>query len=125
MTAALADTQALLWWLAGDPRLSEPARAAIVAGGEEIFYSAASIWEAAIKSALGKLAVEGDLMEALEADGFTELPIRARHAARAGALPAHHRDPFDRMLVAQAQQEDLAIITADPGIARYDVRIVW
>jgi len=115
----------LLWWLAADARLSPTARELIAGGTTPVLYSAASIWEIAIKRAGGKLIAPDDILDAVEADGFVELPIAARHAAIAGALPLHHRDPFDRMIIAQAQLEDLSVITADARIADYGVSVVW
>ncbi len=100
-----------------DPRLSDPARSLIAAGEVPVHFSAASVWEAEIKSATGKLVVPDALLEALAADRFVELPIAAGHARAAARLPLRHRDPFDRMIVAQARLEGLAVITADPKIA--------
>lgn len=125
MTAALADTHALLWWLADDERLSAGARELIAAGEIAVHFSAASVWEAEIKAAAGKLVVPDDLLEALEADSFVELAITARHAREAARLPPLHRDPFDRMIVAQARAENLTVITADPKIADYGASVLW
>ena len=125
MTGALADTHALLWWLADDPRLSEPARDVLAAGEIAVFFSAASVWEAEIKAAAGKLRVPDDLLESLEAEQFVELDATARHAREAARLPLLHRDQFDRMLVAQARLENLAVMTRDPKIAAYGVALVW
>jgi len=125
VTGALADTHALLWWLADDARLSASAREVIATGDIPVHFSAASVWEAEIKSAIGKLAVGEDLLGALEADGFLELPMTARHAIEAARLPLRHRDPFDRMLVAQARLEGLDIITGDPKIADYGASVLW
>jgi PIN domain nuclease of toxin-antitoxin system len=122
---ALADTHALLWWLADDPRLSEPARSLIAAGEVPVHFSAASVLEAEIKAAIGKLVVPDALLQALEADRFVELPIAARHASEAARLPLLHRDPFDRMIVAQARLEGLPVITADPKIAGYGAEVLW
>lgn len=90
---------------------------------EQVLVSAASIWEASIKQAIGRLAISGDLLDATERAGFDELPVGFRHAAAVGELPLHHRDPFDRMLVAQARVEGLSIATADPILASYDVAV--
>jgi PIN domain nuclease of toxin-antitoxin system len=90
-----------------------------------LFFSAASIWEIAIKSAQGKLQVPGNLLGTMEQRGFVELPVLSRHAIIAGALPPHHRDPFDRMIVAQAQSEGLTVVTRDERIAAYDVAVLW
>jgi PIN domain nuclease of toxin-antitoxin system len=117
----LLDTHVLLWAL-GDPDEIEPtARSAIVAPENRVLVSAASTWEIAIKGALGKLKVPADLPQQLEAEGFEPLPITIEHTLKAGALPRHHADPFDRMLVAQAELEDLTIVTRDERIARYAV----
>lgn len=125
MTGTLADTHALLWWLADDPRLSDRARRLISAGEKPVHFSAASIWEAEIKAAMGKLTLPGDLLDALEAHRFVELPVSARHGREAARLPLRHRDPFDRMIVAQARLEGLDVITRDPKIAAYGTRVVW
>jgi PIN domain nuclease of toxin-antitoxin system len=90
-----------------------------------LFFSAASIWEIAIKRAQGKLDVPGNLLDTMEQRGFVELPVLSRHAIIAGALPPRHRDPFDRMIVAQAQSEGLTIVTRDERIAAYDVPVLW
>lgn len=125
MTAALADTHTLLWWLADDPRLSGRASEVIATGDVPIHFSAASVWEAEIKSAIGKLVVPDDLLEALDAERFLELPIAARHAREAARLPLVHRDPFDRMIVAQARLEGLTVITGDPKLAHYGAHVLW
>lgn len=125
MTALLADTHALLWWLADDARLSDHACAVIEAGERTVHFSAASVWEAEIKAAVGKLVVPDDLVDALEADGFLELGITARHAREAARLPPLHRDPFDRMIAAQARLEDFTVITRDPKIAAYGAPVLW
>jgi PIN domain nuclease of toxin-antitoxin system len=125
LSALLLDTHALLWWRGGDRRLSATARKAIEDGSTEAFFSAASIWEIAIKHAQGKLKAPPSLLETMGEQGFSELPITSRHAMSAGALPPHHRDPFDRMIVAQAQSEGLAVVTGDPRILAYGVAVVW
>jgi PIN domain nuclease of toxin-antitoxin system len=119
----LLDTHVLLWWLADDPALSKPARA-LIASEPEVFASAASAWEIAIKRALGKLEAPEDLLPALEAEGIRRLPIDFEHAAVAGTLPRHHDDPFDRMLVAQAQREGLTLLTSDDRISQYAVTVL-
>lgn len=119
----LLDTHVLLWWLADDPSLSEPAAQAI-ANEPEIFVSAATAWEVAIKRALGKLEAPDDLSGAIDTAGMQQLPIGFAHAAAAGALPRHHDDPFDRMLVAQARCERLTLVTGDARISRYDVPVL-
>jgi PIN domain nuclease of toxin-antitoxin system len=120
----LLDTQIYLWYLADSPGLSREARAAIDEA-EEVFVSAASIWEATIKVGIGRLrAVPGDLLAGIAASGFVELPVSARHAAAVAALPAHHRDPFDRLLVAQAVDEPVRLLTADRMLTRYTDLVV-
>ncbi len=119
----LLDTHVLLWWLADDPALSEQARQ-LIANEPEVFVSAASAWEIAIKRALGKLEAPEDLLEVLDTGGIVRLPIDFEHAITAAALPRHHDDPFDRMLVAQAQREGLALMTSDARIARYAVAVL-
>lgn len=119
----LLDTHVLLWALADDPRLSGALRAAIE-GAAEVHVSAATIWEIAIKRALGKLRVEGDVGAAARRAGCLALPIAWAHAEAAGALPPHHQDPFDRLLVAQARCEGLALATADRALDAYDVERV-
>jgi PIN domain nuclease of toxin-antitoxin system len=120
----LLDTSALLWWLDGDRRLGRAAADAVARPGAVVFVSAASAWEIAVKRAIGKLDVPFVVSEAIERNAFFELPITVEHATAAGALPLHHRDPFDRMLVAQAQLEDLTLVTSDPRIEKYDVRVL-
>ena len=120
----LLDTHAFLWWRSNDRRLGDHARSAI-GGADLVFVSAATAWEAAIKSALGRLTYPDTIEAGVEASGFSELPITVAHAERAGRLPTHHRDPFDRMLVAQAQAEGLTVVTGDPKIRRYDVHLLW
>jgi PIN domain nuclease of toxin-antitoxin system len=120
----LIDTHAAIWWLAGDRQLSEAARAAIADAGAEAVVSVASIWEASIKRSAGRLQGP-DLTVALGAARLGLLRIDERHAKLAGELPLVHRDPFDRMLVAQASVERLAIVTGDAQIARYDVPVIW
>lgn len=115
----LLDTQIYLWFVADSPRLSRAAKALILEA-DRVFVSAASIWEAAIKKAIGKLAGDPDeLAASIEPSGFVELSITAAHAARVARLPRIHDDPFDRLLVAQAMHEPLRLITADRLLARY------
>jgi PIN domain nuclease of toxin-antitoxin system len=126
---ALLDTHAFLWWIAGDERLSGSASQAIADGKNEIFVSAASIWEIAIKARLGRLSVPGDpgqfIGGQIVENAFRGLPIVAEHALRVWQLPDHHQDPFDRMLVAQAQVEGLSLVSGDAMVARYDIEVVW
>lgn len=125
----LLDTHTLLWWLDGDRRLSRRARTAI--GDEEnaVFVSAASAWELATKARLGKLPgamdVATNVAGCLARQGFLELPISVLHAQRAGGLRIDHRDPFDRMLIAQAQMEDLPIVTNEVLFDGFGIERVW
>jgi PIN domain nuclease of toxin-antitoxin system len=116
----LLDTHALLWWLDDDPRLERSAAEAI-AQAEFVAVSAASAWEIGVKQAIGKLEGPDDLSTEIAANGFTELPVTVAHALTAGALPAHHADPFDRMLVAQARLEGLTLVSRDPRLAAYGI----
>lgn len=118
----LLDTHVMLWWLTDDAALPESVRAAIVASDSEVFVSAASAWEIAIKHSLDRLDFPVEQMpDILDTAGFTPLPIAIAHAVAAGALPRHHADPFDRMIVAQAQCEGLTVVSLDRQIARYAV----
>jgi PIN domain nuclease of toxin-antitoxin system len=126
----LLDTHAFLWWVADDPRLSPRARRILAESANEVYFSAASGWELAIKARLGRLSVGGAdiadfVAEQLAVNGFQVLPVNLSHALRTYALPDHHKDPFDRMLVAQAISEELALVSADRKLAAYKVRIVW
>lgn len=121
----LLDTHALLWWLADDAALTVNARAAIGDRSNGIYVSAASAWEISIKKALGKLEAPDDLDAALIANHFQSLPITIRHGTSAGQLPRHHDDPFDRMLIAQAQAEQLTLVTHDAMFRPYGVPIIW
>ena len=118
----LLDTHTLLWWV-GAESLAAEAMAAIADPENLVCVSAASIWEISIKQALGKLTVAGELETAV-ADDFEPIPITFDDARRAGALPRHHRDPFDRMLVAQAQARELVLVSRDPALDCYDVPIL-
>jgi len=115
----------LLWWGLDPARLKAPARAAIAAPDNQIYLSAASVWEIAIKAALGRFPAKPDFALAMRRGHFLPLDITVAHAEAAGSLPAHHRDPFDRMLVAQAQSESLVIVSSDRRLAPYDVPILW
>lgn len=125
----LLDTHTFLWWITDDPKLSERVRDLIGDGHNRIYWSAASSWEVAIKFALGRLplpdAPERFLLDALVNNRIESLPITDLHALRAGQLPRHHRDPFDRMLIAQAQVESLALLSNDPQCSRYELRVIW
>jgi PIN domain nuclease of toxin-antitoxin system len=116
----LLDAHAILWWLANDPTLSEDARGVIRDPANDVLVSAASVWEIEIKRALGKLVAPAGVVAAIESAGFRSIPITLVDAERAGRLPPHHRDPFDRMLVAQAGRLDAVIVTRDPVFAAYD-----
>ena len=124
MASLLLDTHVFLWWRASDPRLGREAKTTIATAGA-VFVSAASAWEAAIKEALGRLRLPDRFERGVEESGFERLPITFPHAVRAGGLPPHHRDPFDRMLIAQAQEEGLALVTHDRKLEPYEVEIVW
>ena len=120
----LLDTHVLLWWMAGDHRLPPAARTAIANPAHDVLVSAASAWEIGIKKALGKLSAPDDLPEQLTGQGFDALPVSVRDGLAAGALPRHHDDPFDRMLVAQAVNHGLVLATADRRIGAYDVPLL-
>lgn len=126
---ALLDTHTFLWWIANDPQLSQRARQVIEDGATELFLSVASGWEMAIKSRLGKLKLPDDLhsfvAEQVRINALEVLPIEMIHALHVHTLPDHHRDPFDRMLIAQSQIEKLPIVTGDGLIARYAVTVIW
>jgi PIN domain nuclease of toxin-antitoxin system len=120
----LLDTHVFLWWRADPSRLA-PAVRQLIATAEIVFVSAASAWEAAIKASTGRLDLPDTIEAGVLASGFEKLLIAFSHAERAAGLPAHHRDPFDRMLVAQAQAEGLTLVTHDRLLAPYDVEILW
>jgi PIN domain nuclease of toxin-antitoxin system len=121
----LLDTHVWLWWLGDDRRLGRRARQALGNPRSEVYVSAASAWEIAIKMSLGKLRVQkADLEAEIAANGFLELPIKTRHALEAGRLAPVHEDPFDRMLVAQARVEDLAVVSANPLFEGYGVSVL-
>jgi PIN domain nuclease of toxin-antitoxin system len=117
----LLDTHVFLWWASDDPELSNEARDAIASVDSFVAVSAAVAWEIGLKRARAKLDAPNDIRGQLERHCFEPLPITIEHAVTAAALPDHHRDPFDRMLVAQAQLEGLAIVIRDPKIGAYDV----
>lgn len=119
----LLDTQVFLWAIHAPKRLSPSARQKIQAA-DEVFVSAASIWEAAMKAGLGKLEVDvPSLIDAIHEAGFVELPVRGCHAALVTALPRIHHDPFDRLLVAQALHEPLRLLTSDAILTKYPVLV--
>lgn len=125
MSRLLVDTHALLWWLTDDPALSPAAHAAIADPTNEPLISTVSIWEIAIKRSLGKLTAPDDLPDIILNEGFTTLPIDAQAAWRVSALPHHHRDPFDRLLIAQALTQQMPVVTADAQFAAYDIDVHW
>lgn len=120
----LADSHVLLWWLDDPKRVAVAARAAIADPANTVFFSAASIWEIGLKAGKGKLRIDGDVVAALQSDGFEPLPITMAHAARSLTLPDTHGDPFDRMLIAQALAEGLVLATRDRLILQYDVPVL-
>ena len=122
MPRLLLDTHVLLWALEDNQALSVDARQSIADTRNEVFVSAVSIWEMAIKRSLGKLRAPDNLADTVQEAGFAALPITLAHAEQAGMLPPHHRDPFDRMLVAQALAEGLVVVTDDALISKYGVR---
>lgn len=115
----LLDTHVLRWWLRDPNQLSKPAREAVVDGENTVYISAAVVWEIAIKKALGKLQVPDDLEAAMAANRFLPLPITVPHALAVQSLPSIHRDPFDRMLVAQAKHEGFKLVSRDPNVLRH------
>ena len=125
----LLDTHAFLWWLAGDDALPQAIRSVIGEDANTIFVSAASAWEIATKYRLGKLPGVADIVTDLETavldQGFEGLPVSFRHGQAAGALPAPHRDPFDRMLIAQAMLDDLVLVSNERAFDAYGVKRVW
>ena len=125
----LLDTHTFLWWIIDDPQLSQKARGLIGNGNNTLYWSAASSWEVSIKYALGRLPLpespEQFLPAEIEKNRIESLPIIDAHAFGAGQLPHHHRDPFDRMLVAQAQAESLTLLSDDQQLSYYDVEIQW
>jgi len=124
----LADTHALIWHAESPERLSPAARAVMDDSQVRVLFSIATVWEMAIKISLQKLRIEGsvsDFAYAQQRKGFELLPIRLPQLVRVAALELHHRDPFDRMLIAQALEEDLQLITADPTFGKYPIGILW
>ena len=124
----LLDTHAFLWFVTGDRRLSRASRAALEHEDARLLLSAATVWEMAIKSSLGRLSLPGPLQDYLAekaAEGFDLLPVDWLHAAAVERLPFHHRDPFDRLLVAQALVEGLPIVTRDRVFRKYGAQVVW
>jgi len=120
----LLDAHALLWWLGDDATLQAGARDAIASAANDVLVSAATVWEIEIKRALGKLEAPDGLVDAIEASAMQALPISLEDAERAGRLPPHHRDPFDRMLVAQAMRLDAVIVSRDEAFAPYGPEVL-
>lgn len=123
MSRLLLDTEALIWWDANDARLGGNARAAIQAAAD-VFVSAASAWEIVIKQALGKLRAARRPAAAVADAGFTELAVGFAHAEQVLRLPQHHRDPFDRLIIATAQVEDCVLVTSDEAFGAYSVKLL-
>ncbi|MCW5203049.1 type II toxin-antitoxin system VapC family toxin [Desulfobulbus sp. US4] len=123
------DTHAFLWWITDDAQLSETARRLIKDNGNTLYWSAASSWEVGIKYALGRLplpdAPEIFLAQELAGNQIESLPITDRYAFQAGRLPRHHKDPFDRMLIAQAMTDSLILLSCDSFFDLYDVQVMW
>jgi PIN domain nuclease of toxin-antitoxin system len=117
----LLDTHVLLWWLDDPDKLSRAAKKVIQDGRNTVYVSAAVAWEIALKKALGKLEAPDDLEEAMEASRFLPLPVTIPHALAVLSLPPYHRDPFDRLLIAQALHEGLRLVSRDPEVAKYPV----
>ncbi|MGH3802940.1 MAG: type II toxin-antitoxin system VapC family toxin [Pseudonocardiaceae bacterium] len=120
----LLDTHAIIWWLEQSPRLSAAAQSAITDSSNDVFVSAVSALEMSLKSARGKLRAPSDLDELIVANAFVELPITVRHGIALRHVPHHHKDPFDRLLVAQAHVEGLTLVTADRELGAYGVPIL-
>jgi PIN domain nuclease of toxin-antitoxin system len=123
MNRILLDTEALIWWDANDRRLGGRARTAIQEASE-VFVSAASAWEIVIKEALGKLRTKRRPTDALTEGGFSALPVTFEHAEAVRSLPSHHKDPFDRLIIAAATVEDLTVLTNDDMFSLYDVSLI-
>ena len=121
----ILDTHAALWWLSGDERFGESAEEHLTDTTNQVLLSAAVVWEVAIKRSLGKLEAPGDFAPTLLSAGAQPLPINLDHAAAVELLPWHHRDPFDRLLVAQAMVERATVVSADEALSAYDIRVVW
>lgn len=123
MARLLLDTHTFLWWLNDSP-VQPSARDAIANPRNDIFVSAVSAWEVSIKQSLGKLTAPSDVGEQIPANGFQPLPISVAHGLAAGALPPHHSDPFDRMLIAQAKLEQLTVVTRDHRFSSYGISVL-
>jgi len=125
----LADTHAVLWWLGNDPRLSTEAHSIFRDGSNQVFWSLVSSFEVAVKISVGKLRLgkplERFFATLVHEQGFTLLPISNAHCVEYSSIPLEHRDPFDRMLVAQARSEHLPLLSADPKLASYEIELIW
>ena len=125
----LLDTHTFLWWITDDPKLSLRVRGIISDGENEVFISAATGWEIAIKAQIGRLKLPDEprrfILEQLKINGMKSLPIEMRHALHISTLPIHHQDPFDRMLVAQCLAENLPLVSSDSAFDTYRVRRLW
>jgi PIN domain nuclease of toxin-antitoxin system len=125
----LLDTDAFVWWVLDDARLSPVSRELLLDRSNDVLLSAASAYEISVKAARGRLTLpepaETYVSSRMASEGFTPLPVQISHAVRAGSLPPIHRDPWDRLLVAQSQLDDVPILTADPVIGQYDVETIW
>jgi PIN domain nuclease of toxin-antitoxin system len=120
----LLDTHALLWWLDDNPSMTKNAKEIISDGMNAVFVSAAVIWEIEIKKALGKLRIPSDFREVLDHQSFEMLPVTVEHAHEVGSLPNLHRDPFDRMVIAQARVEGFTVVTRDTVFGKYRIPII-
>jgi PIN domain nuclease of toxin-antitoxin system len=120
----LLDTHAVIWWLADDPNLTETQRKAIQDKRNTCYISAATIWEISIKKGLGKLSIDPGYLDQLRSEGFVELAVSWKHSQAIQDLPLYHRDPFDRILVVQAQLEGMSLVSGDETIKKYDLTII-
>jgi PIN domain nuclease of toxin-antitoxin system len=122
----LLDTHLVLWWMEGEvSKISERALAALGSEGLDPVVSAVTVWEVAIKRSLGKVKARAGMLDEIERAGVELLPVTARHADLVASLPLHHRDPFDRLLVAQATAENIPLVSNDESLRRYDVEVIW
>ncbi len=125
----LLDTHTFLWWISDSDRLSRKARSLISSGANEIFFSAVSAWEIAVKAELGRITLPSDpekfVPQHITQNAFQVLPVQLRHALRVFSLPSVHRDPFDRMLVAQAEAEKMPLLTGDSRFHGYSIKVIW
>lgn len=120
----ILDANALLWWIADDPRLAGPARRSLADPANDVLVSAASIWELEVKRVAGRVDAPADILDALDAAQIDALPVSAADAVQAARLPGHHRDPFDRIVIAQALRLEAVVVTRDRAFAAYDVRVL-